>query len=98
MGTRRKPAVFLQSGAVLLALALLGAGALPPPQPTPTPYRLIPVPTPIPWPNLRAPVYVDPAGRYALYVGLDGRSLWCVQPGQAPAEWVEHGEVFFYVP
>lgn len=50
------------------------------------------------WPNLLAPVFTDPAGRYALYAGVEGRSPWCVQEGQAPVEWVEAGEVFFYVP
>jgi len=79
------------------ALRSWGDAALPPLPPTPTPWPT-PAPTPIPWPNLRAPVYTDPAGRYGLYVGLEGRSLWCMQPGQPPVEWVEGGEVFFYVP
>jgi hypothetical protein len=64
-------------------------GALPLAYPTPTPTR---------GPDIQdEPVYSDPAGKYALYVGADGKSLW-MQPKEGPAFYWASGEGFFYLP
>ncbi len=61
------------------------------PQPDPTP-------TPTPGPDLSAqPLYTDPSGLYALYVGADGNSLW-MQPKEGPPMKWARGEDFFYLP
>jgi len=55
-----------------------------------------PTPTPTPGPTGR-PVYTDPDGRFAFYVGADGKSLW-MAPRQGPAIlWVTDGEGFIYL-
>ncbi len=63
---------------------------LPPPPPTPTRP---------PAPDLgAAPLYSDPAGRYALYTGSGGQGLWCVPAGAEPVPWVHDGHHFVYIP
>lgn len=63
---------------------------------TPTPA---PTATPIPGPDLTgAPVYAEPSGAYAFYVGNDGHSLWMVPANGEPQLWVVEGENFIYIP
>lgn len=66
--------------------------------PTATP---MPAPTaiPVPGPDMsRTPVYAEPSGVYAFYVGLDGHSLWMVPANGEPQLWVVEGENFIYIP
>jgi hypothetical protein len=52
-----------------------------------------------PGPDLsREELYADPAGRYALYVGAGGAGLWCVPTAGEPAQWIEDGHHFVYIP
>jgi len=58
-----------------------------------------PTATPTHGPNLNtSPIYVEPSGAYAFYVGMDGHSLWLVPTNGAPELWVTEGEDFVYVP
>lgn len=61
----------------------------------------IPEPTAVPpsGPNLATtPIYANTEIGYALYMGNDGRSLWCVSEDGNPQKWVEDAEWFMYVP
>lgn len=58
-----------------------------------------PTPTPLPGPDLsRTPVYADPDGKYAFYLGLDARSLWLVAADGSSELWVRDGAGFYYLP
>lgn len=72
----------------------------PTPAPTFTPLSAMsPTPVPTAGPALfPAPLYTDPAGRYALYVGTGGTGLWCVPAGGAPVRWIAEGYHFIYIP
>ncbi len=68
------------------------------PEATPTPTA---TPVPPAAPDLSGPAfYTAPDGRYALYLGQDGRSLWCVQAGTTaePVLWIINGSHFTYLP
>lgn len=79
-----------RSGEVLPA----GQFALPTPLPPPMPTA-----TPVPWPDLGGePLYSDPAGRYALYVGAAGQGLWCIPASGQPVQWLRVGHHFFHMP
>lgn len=68
------------------------------PLPSPTPYAT-PLPTLVPGPNLDLPpVYADPLGKYAFYLGNDSQSLWLVAPDGTTELWVREGERFLYLP
>lgn len=67
---------------------------LPPPTETPAP-----TPEHLTGPDLsQLPVYVDPEGRYAYYVGHNRNSLWLVSKEGDPILWVQDGENFVYLP
>jgi hypothetical protein len=71
-------------------------GELQPWNPTVLPLAY-PTPTPTPGPT-GVPVYKDPNGLFALYIGADGKSLW-MAPKDGPAVlWVTDGEGFVYLP
>jgi len=65
----------------------------------------LPAATPLPAENTLSapdlnsqPIYTEPSGAYAFYVGLDGHNLWLVPANGAPQLWVPQGENFVYVP
>jgi hypothetical protein len=43
------------------------------------------------------PIYINPSGDYAFYVGADGTSLWKVPKNGQPVLWVNFGENFIYL-
>jgi hypothetical protein len=69
------------------------------------PWDEAPIPNPPPTavpttsPDLgAAPLYEDPQGRYALYVGAAGQGLWCVPAAGPPVSWVQGGHHFVDIP
>lgn len=44
------------------------------------------------------PLYEDPDGAFAFYVGKSGKTLWYVPRDREPALWVNDGENFIYLP
>jgi hypothetical protein len=46
----------------------------------------------------KSPVYKNPDGLYAFYVGIDGKSLWMVPTKGEPVLWVLEGQNYFYIP
>ena len=65
-----------------------------------TPPTETPTSTPGPsQPDLsQPPIYADPEGTYAYFVGRNGNSLWLVPREGNPVLWVQDGENFVYVP
>ncbi len=43
------------------------------------------------------PIYEDPSGAYAYYVGIDSKSLWMVPEEGIPLPWVMNGQNYFYL-
>jgi hypothetical protein len=43
------------------------------------------------------PIYQHPTGKYAYYVGIDGKSLWMVPAEGIPIPWVFDGMNYFYL-
>jgi len=43
------------------------------------------------------PIYEHPAGYYAYYVGIDGKSLWMVPEEGLPLPWIFDGYNYFYL-
>ena len=63
---------------------------------TPTPATAAPQPV---TPDLTRPAfYAASDGTYALHLGADERSLWCVPTGGEPVLWINTGSNFTYIP
>jgi hypothetical protein len=45
-----------------------------------------------------SPIYKNPDGLYAFYVGIDGKTLWMVPAKGDPVLWVLEGQNYFYIP
>ncbi len=68
----------------------------PPVTPTPTPATTAALPAA---PDLARPAfYIAPDGTYALRLGADEGSLWCVPAAGEPVLWVNNGANFTYIP
>jgi hypothetical protein len=84
----------------LFAVNLLTGELLPlkqAPSPSATPFTTPTLP-PATGPDLtEPPIYRDPDGNYALYVGLDQHSLWYVPRQGEPLVWVRDGQHFTYL-
>ena len=64
--------------------------------PTPAPVATVPQPE---TPDLTRPAfYAASDGTYALHLGADEQSLWCVPTGGEPVLWINTGTNFTFVP
>jgi len=64
--------------------------------PTPTPAATAATPSA---PDLARPAFFTaPDGTYALHLGADERSLWCIPAAGEPVLWVNNGANFTYIP